>query len=53
MREIGTDMHAAASRLAVVARDAALKSDLAAALAGRSQVMDQCAACRSAFRVHQ
>jgi hypothetical protein len=52
MRAIGTDMHTAASRFAVIARDAELTGDLAAALEGLTRVTSRCVACHSAFRVH-
>jgi hypothetical protein len=52
MRAIGTDMHRAASRFAVSAKDAELTGNLAAALEGLSRVTAQCVACHSAFRVH-
>jgi urease accessory protein UreF len=53
MRAIGSEMHAAASRFAVMARDAEVSGELAMALQGLSQVMDQCVACHSAFRLRQ
>ena len=52
MRAIGTAMHQAASRFAVVARDAEVTGNLAAAFRGLSEVMAQCVACHSAFRIH-
>lgn len=52
MRAIGSEMHAAASRFAVLARDAELTGDPAPALEGLAQVMAQCVACHSEFRVH-
>jgi cytochrome c556 len=44
-------MHRAASRLAVGARDAEVSGDLAGALAGLAEVMQQCVACHAAYRV--
>lgn len=52
MRAIGTAMHRAASRLAVGARDAEVQGDLAGALTGLADVMQQCVACHAAYRVH-
>ncbi|MCU0835832.1 MAG: cytochrome c [Chromatiaceae bacterium] len=52
MRAIGSAMHRAASRLAVGARDAEVRGDLAGALTGLADVMQQCVACHAAYRVH-
>jgi len=52
MRAVGTAMHRAASRFAVNARDAEVSGDLGAAFAGLSEVMQQCVACHSVYRVH-
>ena len=52
MRAIGNAMHRAASRLALGARDAEVRGDLAGAFAGLSEVMQQCVACHAAYRVH-
>jgi hypothetical protein len=52
MRAIGNAMHRAASRLALGARDAEVRGDLAGALAGLAEVMQQCVACHAAYRVH-
>jgi antitoxin component HigA of HigAB toxin-antitoxin module len=52
MRTIGTAMHRAASRFALVARDAEVSGDLGAAFGGLSLVMQQCVACHSGYRVH-
>jgi len=52
MRAIGTAMHRAASRLALGARDAEVRGDLAGALTGLAEVMQQCVACHTAYRVH-
>lgn len=51
MRGIGTDMHRAASRLALAAGDAAASGDIKAALAALAQVTAQCVACHQGFRV--
>jgi hypothetical protein len=52
MQGIGTAMHRAASRFALVARDAELEGGLHAAFSALSEVMQQCVACHSSFRVH-
>jgi hypothetical protein len=52
MRAIGSAMHRAASRLALGARDAEVRGDLAGALGGLAEVMGQCVACHTAYRVH-
>jgi cytochrome c556 len=52
MSETGTAMHRAASRFAVAARDAAVEGGLAKAFGALSEVMQQCVACHSAYRVH-
>lgn len=51
MRAIGTNMHRAASRFALAAKDAELEGGLNKAFAALSQVMQQCVACHAAFRV--
>ena len=48
MHAIGTEMHRAASRFAVVASE----GDLQQALAGLAQVTQQCVACHAAYRVY-
>ncbi len=52
MGEIGQNMHHAASRFALAARDAELEGGLNKAFAALSEVMQQCVACHSAYRVH-
>jgi hypothetical protein len=52
MRAIGTEMHRAASRFAVAARDAEVSGDVSAAFGALSAVMHQCVACHDGFRVH-
>ena len=47
----GFALHAA-SRLALAARDAEVRGDLAGALTGLAEVMQQCVACHAAYRVH-
>jgi hypothetical protein len=51
MRNIGTEMHRAASRFAVTAKDAGATGDVRPALAALSRVSQQCVACHSAYRV--
>ena len=51
MAAIGTEMHHAASRFAVVANDSAVVDDVRPALAALSDVTRQCVACHSGFRV--
>jgi cytochrome c556 len=48
MREIGTEMHHAASRFARSAQE----GDLAKALADLSGITRQCVACHASYRVH-
>ena len=52
MAAIGTGMHRAASRFAIVARDAEIEGGLNAAFAALSEVMQQCVACHAGYRVH-
>ncbi len=52
MALIGTQMHKAASRFAIAAKDAELVGGLNAAFSALSEVMQQCVACHSAYRVH-
>lgn len=52
MQAIGTAMHKAASRFALSAKDAELDGGLNKAFSALSDVMKQCVACHSAYRVH-
>ena len=52
MGAIGTNMHRAASRFAIVARDAEIEGGLNAAFSALSEVMQQCVACHSSYRIH-
>lgn len=52
MQDIGTQMHRAASRFALVAQEAGADDNMARALEALSAVTAQCVACHSAFRVH-
>lgn len=47
MQDIGTEMHHAASRFALIAKE----GDLPHALAALSQVSQQCVACHAAYRI--
>jgi cytochrome c556 len=51
MAAIGTKMHHSASRFAVAASDAAVADDVKPALAALSDVVRQCVACHSGFRL--
>lgn len=52
MRTIGTGMHRAASRFSIAAQDAGVDGGLATALGALSEVMQQCVACHTGYRVH-
>lgn len=52
MRQLGTAMHRAASRFAVVASNAAVSGDVKPALTALSRVTQSCVACHSSFRLH-
>jgi len=52
MRDIGTQMHRAASRFAVEAQNASVSNDVRPALAALGTVMQQCVACHAAYRLH-
>jgi hypothetical protein len=51
MQNIGTEMHRAASRFAVIAKDVGATGDVKPALAALSRVSQQCVACHSSYRV--
>jgi hypothetical protein len=51
MRDVGSTMHANASRFAVAAKDAGATGDLRPVLAAMAGVTAQCVACHSAYRV--
>ena len=51
MQKIGTEMHHAASRFAIEAQNAAATGDTRPALTALSQVMRQCVACHTGYRV--
>ena len=52
MGAIGTNMHRAASRFALAAKDAEIEGGLNKAFAALSEVMQQCVACHSGYKVH-
>ena len=52
MRLIGTEMHHAASRFAIAAQNASIDGGLSKAFDALSDVMAQCVACHSGYRVH-
>ena len=52
MGAIGTNMHKAASRFAIAARDAELEGGLNKAFMALSEVMQQCVACHNSYKVH-
>jgi hypothetical protein len=52
MSAIGTEMHHAASRFALSARDADVEGGLGKAFGALSEVMQQCVACHASYRVH-
>jgi hypothetical protein len=52
MGAIGTNMHRAASRFALAAQDAEIEGGLNKAFAALSEVMQQCVACHSGYKVH-
>ncbi len=52
MAVIGTNMHHAASRFAITARDAEVDGGLEKAFGALSEVMQQCVACHSGFKIH-
>lgn len=51
MQEIGTRMHRAASRFAIEAQSAGVSNDVRPALGALGDVMQQCVACHSTFRL--
>ena len=52
MRAIGSRMHTAASRFAVIAEETAVDGNSARAMAALSEVTALCVACHAGFRVH-
>lgn len=51
MQDIGTEMHHAASRLAVEASNAGASGDLRPVLAAMARVTQQCVACHAGYRM--
>jgi hypothetical protein len=51
MQAIGTRMHRAASRFALLAQEASVDGDLRRALKGLADVTRQCNACHTAYRI--
>jgi hypothetical protein len=52
MAQTGVNMHRAASRFAIAARDAELEGSLETANSALSEVIAQCVACHENYRVH-
>jgi hypothetical protein len=52
MQAIGTQMHRAASRFALLAQETSVDGDLARALKGLAGITRQCIACHAAYRIH-
>lgn len=52
MGTMGMGMHRAASRLAIVATDAAVENDATKVFGALSEVMQQCVACHAAYKIH-
>ncbi len=51
MQAAGTEMHRAASRFAIVAKDAGVTGDLKPALAGLAEITAQCVSCHAGYRL--
>jgi len=51
MQQAGTGMHRAASRFAIIAKDAAVTGDAKPALAALAAVTAQCVACHAGYRI--
>jgi hypothetical protein len=52
MQEIGTQMHKAASRFALVAQESSVDGNALRAVSALSEVTAQCVACHAAYRAH-
>lgn len=52
MQEIGTQMHRAASRFALVAQETGADGNTARAVGALAKVTEQCVACHAAYRAH-
>ena len=53
MAIIGTNMHHAASRFALAAKDAEIDGGLEKAFGALSEVMQQCVACHTGYKIHK
>jgi mono/diheme cytochrome c family protein len=53
MAIIGTNMHHAASRFALAAKDAEIDGGLEKAFGALSEVMQQCVACHTGYKIHR
>jgi len=51
MQNAGTEMHRAASRFALAAKDAAATGDFKPVLEAMARLTQQCVACHSAYRL--
>ena len=52
MQQIGTQMHKAASRFAIIVQEGGLEGSTPKIAEGLAGVMQQCVACQSSYRVH-
>ena len=52
MQQIGTQMHKAASRFAIIVQEGGLEGSTPKIAEGLARVMQQCVACQSSYRVH-
>ena len=52
MQQIGTQMHKAASRFAIIVQEGGLEGSTPKIAEGLEGVMQQCVACHSSYRVH-
>ncbi len=52
MQEIGTQMHKAASRFALIAQESGADGNALRAIGALSEVTAQCVACHAAYRAH-
>ena len=52
MQEIGTEMHKAASRFALVAQESSADGNASRAVGALSEITKQCVACHSSYRAH-
>ncbi len=52
MQDIGTQMHKAASKFALVAQESSAEGNALRAVGALSEITKQCVACHSAYRAH-